>query len=80
MLASRQDDAGQFAPDPLYDEHADDKDEAWVRARSAGGVLAGQPTDAVLSCPACFHVLTYLCQQYVDRGLGAGVGMVAAMG
>jgi hypothetical protein len=75
LLANRQDDAEQFAPDPLYDEHADDKDEAWVRARSAGGALAGQPTDAVLSCPACFHVLTYLCQQCVDRGRG-GAGEV----
>ena len=29
------------------------------------GLLASLPTDAVLSCPFCFAVVTYVCQQYV---------------
>lgn len=59
------DDDVRRSPDPFLDEGADEADEAWVRDRSGGASEQGQQTDAVLSCPFCFTVLTYLCQQYV---------------
>ncbi|MEW5302870.1 MAG: hypothetical protein WDW36_005611 [Sanguina aurantia] len=45
--------------DDLYDEAADDEDEAWVEASRQGRV-----SDAILSCPSCFQTLCVDCQRH----------------
>jgi hypothetical protein len=49
-----------FEPDPLYGEELDDEDENWIRVNSGG--ISDLPSDATLSCPACFTTLC-LCSQ-----------------
>jgi hypothetical protein len=47
--------------DDLIDDDADAADAAWVRQATGG--ISGMKTDAILSCPFCFTILSYLCQQ-----------------
>lgn len=61
----------QLEPDQLYDETADDADEAWVqrhyrrgKGQGKGGKGKGPETDAVLNCPCCFTTLCMDCQQH----------------
>lgn len=50
--------------DPLYDEHADTEDEAWVCDELLGGCGADELTTSV-SCPSCFSQLSMQVQQHV---------------
>lgn len=49
-----------FEADPLYGAELDDEDIEWLRVHSSG--VSDLPSDAVLSCPACFTTLC-LCSQ-----------------
>ena len=64
-------------PDDLYDEDADKDDEEYVyrnlrsgteqtaaKSTATNKVLKPRNSDAVLSCPCCFHTLTMDCQQH----------------
>lgn len=62
-------------PDELYDEQADDADEAWVnrhyrkeatRRTTQGKGQQGKGSDAVLNCPCCFTTICMDCQRH-DR-------------
>ncbi len=57
------DDNDQAQPPSLeeeqYDPDADDADEKWVAKKRHG-----RPSDAILSCPACFTTVTIDCQQH----------------
>ena len=64
------DEGDRLPPDPFLDDAADDEDEAWVRSQAGGSKVLDQQTDAVLSCPYCFTIVCYLCQQYVLGGGG----------
>jgi hypothetical protein len=46
-------------PDELYDERKDDRDARFVQARRVSTI-----TDGTLSCPSCFTVVSYECQQH----------------
>jgi hypothetical protein len=48
-------------PDELYDERKDDRDARFVQARRVSTI-----TDGTLSCPSCFTVVCYECQQHVE--------------
>jgi len=59
--------------DDLYDEDADKNDEAYVYKHLRSGVeepdsptkvLKPRNSDAVLSCPCCFHIVCMDCQQH----------------
>lgn len=64
--------------DALYDENADDEDEAYVYKYLRGGsaepsssyhdkqqkVIKPRNSDAVLSCPCCFAIVCMDCQQH----------------
>jgi len=45
----------------LFDPEADDDDERWMALQMRG---AQDGTDAVLSCPGCFTVVTTQCQAH----------------
>ncbi len=63
-LGAEGDDSGsemEAEPDELYDERKDDKDARFVQARRVSGV-----TDGTLSCPCCFTVVCYECQQHAS--------------
>ncbi|GAX78731.1 hypothetical protein CEUSTIGMA_g6168.t1 [Chlamydomonas eustigma] len=45
--------------DEFFDEGLDEKDELWVAKQRQGRV-----SDAILSCPGCFTMLTADCQQH----------------
>lgn len=49
----------QEPPLEQYDPQADDADEKWVAKKRHG-----RPSDAILSCPACFTTVTIDCQQH----------------
>lgn len=49
--------------DPLFDEHADSENEAWVRSRLLRDVEKVQETESV-SCPGCFSVLSMQVQSH----------------
>lgn len=58
------------APLEHYNPLADDKDTAFAKARIRGRKLI---TDGTLSCPSCFTILCYECQQlsvfiFVQKG------------
>jgi E2F-associated phosphoprotein len=46
-------------PDELYDDEADDKDEAWATKQRQG-----RQSSAILSCPCCLATLCLDCQQH----------------
>lgn len=46
-------------PDELYDDAADDKDEAWATKQRQGRQSA-----AILSCPCCLDTVCMDCQQH----------------
>jgi hypothetical protein len=58
------------APDPLFDNFEDDKNEKWAakhKARvSGGGAGSGRKSDATLSCPCCFTNLCFDCQKHAQ--------------
>ena len=65
------------AQDELYDEHADEKDETWVKKRFSVNIdifslnqdLTDVKSDAILTCPACFTVVCYHCQKFAHFSL-----------
>ncbi len=48
-------------PDDLYDDGKDDRDARFVQRRRVSGT-----TDGTLSCPSCFTVVCYECQQHAE--------------
>jgi hypothetical protein len=48
--------------DPLYDDQSDEKDIEWVKKHSGG--VSDLPSDAILSCPACFVTVCIASQQH----------------
>ena len=59
--------------DPFYDPDVDDKDQKWVdkvrqshwpKASSSDGHTKAPNSSAILSCPACFQILSLDCQQH----------------
>lgn len=59
--SSEDEDDFKTTSDPLYDEHADERDEKWVSRKHVDTVSG---SDAVLSCPACFTIVCYDCQRH----------------
>mmetsp|Transcript_13782 Transcript_13782/g.24260 ORF Transcript_13782/g.24260 Transcript_13782/m.24260 type:complete len:160 (-) Transcript_13782:98-577(-) len=49
----------KFEEDPLYDENLDEDDEKWMDKQRQG-----RPSDAILSCPACFTTLCLESQKH----------------
>jgi hypothetical protein len=57
-----EDEEVKFESDPLYDQELDDQDAEWVQVHSGG--VANLPSDAILSCPACFSIVCLASQQH----------------